>query len=117
METVDLFPTLAELCGLALPAGLDGRSLRSHLENPGTKTTKPALSFWTNGQRTIRNERWRLIAHAPASPGEAPPTELFDMIADPDEAKNLASSQPDVVARLLKQLRPPLEARAGAGRK
>jgi iduronate 2-sulfatase len=111
VETVDVFPTLAELCGLPLPAGLDGRSLRSHLDNPATKSAKPALSFWTNGQRSIRDERWRLIAHAPATPGGSPSAELFDMIADPHEAKNQAASQPEVVARLMEQLRPPLEAR------
>ncbi|MGH7944931.1 MAG: sulfatase [Opitutaceae bacterium] len=107
VETVDVFPTLADLCGLAAPAGLDGRSLRPQLANPAAKSTKPALGFWTNGQRTIRDERWRLIAHAPTAASAPSGTELFDLIADPDEARNESARQPDVVASLLKRLTPP----------
>jgi iduronate 2-sulfatase len=112
VETVDLFPTLTDLCGLATPPGLDGRSLRPQLANPATKSGKPALSFWSAGQRTLRDEKWRLIAHAPAAPGAEFGIELFDVIADPDEARNEAARQPETVARLLKQLRPPLATRS-----
>lgn len=59
VETVDVFPTLTDLCGLPAPASLDGASLRPYLERPGAPTTKPARGFWTNGQRTVRTERWR----------------------------------------------------------
>jgi arylsulfatase A-like enzyme len=96
---------------LPTPAGLDGRSLRPQLVNAAAKTDKPALGFWTNGQRTIRDDRWRLIAHARATPGESPTTELFDLVADPDEAQNEAAHQPGVVADLLKRLPPPLATR------
>jgi iduronate 2-sulfatase len=117
VETVDVFPTLADLCGLAIPAGLDGRSLRPQLNDPALKSAKPALGFWSSGQRTIRDERWRLIAHAPATPRAAPAAELFDIVSDPDEARNEAARQPAVVARLLEQLPPALAARAAADRK
>jgi iduronate 2-sulfatase len=117
VETVDLFPTLIEVCGLAPPAGLDGRSLRPQLANPAARTTKPALGFWTSGQRTIRDERWRLIAHAAATPGAAPEVELFDLVSDPDESSNEAVAKPKIVAELLARLPAPLGNRASATRK
>jgi iduronate 2-sulfatase len=112
VETVDIFPTLVDVCGIAAPAGLDGRSLRPQLSNPMSKSTKPALSFWTNGQQTIRDEHWRLIAHAAADPAMSPATELFDVLGDPDEAHNVSTGHARVVAELLARLPAPLLERA-----
>lgn len=98
-ETVDVFPTLADLCGLPMPAGLDGRSLRPVLANPAAATAKPARGFWSGGERTVRTDRWRLIA-APRA-GGAPQVELFDYTSDPLETRNHADAHPDVVRDLL----------------
>lgn len=103
-ETVDIFPTLTDLAGLPAPAGLDGRSLRPALENPATATTKPARGYWTNGQHTIRDDRWRLIVSRAA--GGAAQYELFDYTSDPDETRNVAARHRDVVARLESALGP-----------
>ncbi len=103
VETVDVFPTLAELCGLAVPAGLDGRSLFPQLHDPAAPAAKPAHGFWTGGQRTVRTDRWRLITH-PAKDAGAPQVELFDYATDPDETKNHAALHPEVVADLLERL-------------
>jgi iduronate 2-sulfatase len=103
-ETVDLFPTLTDLAGLPAPASLDGRSLRPALENPAAATAKPARGFWTNGQQTLRTERWRLIVSRGA--GDAPQYELFDHTNDPGETRNHAADHPDVVRQLLAQLGP-----------
>ena len=103
VETVDLFPTLTELCGLPPPAGLDGRSLRPQLLNPAIPGTKPAIGFWINGQRTVRTAQWRLIAQAGAA-SAVPPVELFDFNASPTETRQDPGTHPDVVAKLLAQL-------------
>lgn len=103
VETVDLFPTLVDLCGLQAPESLDGLSLRPHLKEPDAPSAKPALGFWTGGQSTIRTERWRLIAH-PSKDAEAPQVELFDYETDPEETRNHAAEHPDVVADLLARL-------------
>lgn len=108
VETVDIFPTLLDLCGLPAPAGLDGRSLRPQLRDPATPSTKPAIAHWTGGQRTLRTERWRVIAQG--SPGSE---ELFDLVNDPDEARNVAAKEPGTLRELLARLPAPI--RGGAG--
>ena len=112
VETVDIFPTLTDLCGLPTPGALDGRSLRPQLDRPATPAAKPARGFWTDGQRTIRTERWRLIA-ARAADG-SPQFELFDYTSDPLETRNHAAAHPEVIRDLLAQLaqRPELPAPA-----
>lgn len=100
VETVDLFPTLTDLCSIPTPTGLDGRSLRPHLDNPSTATAKPALAFWNKGQRTVRTDRWRLIVQ-PGKKAEEPVIELFDYQLDQDETRNHAAEQPQVVKDLL----------------
>jgi iduronate 2-sulfatase len=103
VETVDLLPTLAALCDLEAPSGLDGRSLVPHLTDPGATSQKPAHAFWTGGQRSIRDDRWRLIVH-PGKGGAAPHFELFDYDNDPGETRNLAAEHTDVVRDLLSKL-------------
>ncbi len=112
VETVDVFPTLADLCGLPAPSGHDGRSLRPQLVRPATPAAKPARAFWTDSQRTIRTERWRLIA-ARADDG-SPQFELFDYENDPFETRNHAAAHPNVVRDLRAQLalRPELPAKS-----
>ncbi len=103
VETIDLFPTLADLCDIPTPPDLDGISLRPQLANPAAPSAKPALGFWTQGQRTLRNERWRIITR-PGKGGDPPRVELFDYQNDPDESRNHADANPETVARLLDQL-------------
>ncbi len=117
VETVDVFPTLADICGLPLPRTLDGATLRPFLERSGTAAQKPARGFWTNGQRALRNERWRLIA-APAS-GGGTQWELFDYESDPGETRNHAAANPEIVRALHAEmgLWSPIEGGAGKAKK
>jgi iduronate 2-sulfatase len=99
VETVDLHATMADLCRIEAPAGLDGRSLRPMLENPETPTMKPALGFWSGGQRTVRDDRWRLIV---GMGGKR--VELFDYLNDPHETRNHAKDHPEIVESLRRLL-------------
>jgi iduronate 2-sulfatase len=112
VETVDIFPTLTDLCGMPTPAQLDGRSLRAQLDRPTTPAAKPARAFWKDNERTVRTERWRLIVTR-ANDG-APQIELFDFRDDPFETRNVAAAHADVVSELQAQLAnvPPLRSSA-----
>lgn len=48
-EFVDIFPTLCELSGLAIPNNLDGKSLVSLINNQTKKASKYAVSQWPKG--------------------------------------------------------------------
>jgi iduronate 2-sulfatase len=106
-ETVDLFPTLAELAGLPAPTGpqpIDGLSLVPVLRDPTNTIRDHAYHCYPRGERmgrAIRTERYRLVEWK--TPGAAASTaefELYDYQTDPGESKNLASSQPALVSEL-----------------
>lgn len=93
VESLDLYPTLAELCGLAKPAELEGVSYLSLLENPAGEWGKPAFSIWSEDGKTIhgtavRTERWRYAEFGRDGVNGAM---LLDPINDPLELKNFAS--------------------------
>jgi iduronate 2-sulfatase len=109
VETVDIYPTLAELAGLPAPKQGDGRSFASVLKNPASSTRDHAIHVYPRGEgligRAVRTARHRLVEWK--KPREAPETaiwELYDYEADPAETKNLATEQPEVVAELRKLL-------------
>jgi iduronate 2-sulfatase len=62
VELLDLYPTLVDLCGLPAVAGLEGRSLRPWLENPGR--TGPAAAFSQFARPWIYRENPELMGYA-----------------------------------------------------
>ena len=105
-ESVDIFPTLAELAQLPAPAGpqpVDGISLVPVLKDPQARVRDHAYHAFPRKTlgRAIRTEQHRLVEWK--KPGAAPESaeiELYDYAADPLETRNLAADQPDVVKRL-----------------
>jgi uncharacterized sulfatase len=92
-ELVDLYPTLADVCGLPAPEGLEGSSLRALLDDP-TKSGKPAaITQVRRGDKqevfqgySARSERYRYVEWDRSRRG----AELYDHDADPHEHLNLA---------------------------
>jgi len=82
---IDVFPTLADVCGLPAKAECEGRSLRPLLSNPKAKWDRPVLTTYGRNNHSIRSEDWRYIRYSDG--GE----ELYDRKNDPLEWKNLAS--------------------------
>ena len=105
-ETVDLYPTLAELAGLPRPKGpqpIDGISLVPVLKNPKARVRDHAFHAYPRRKlgRAIRTERYRLVEWKNhAKPDEAAEYELYDYQSDPNETQNHAAIRPKVVAQL-----------------
>jgi choline-sulfatase len=118
VSLVDLLPTLAELCGVALPAGLDGGSFAADLREPGlTRDTTVYSEFALRTPRAkymIRRGDWKYCHYVSDMP------ELYDLRADPREMRNLAlepqhkDKLQEMQGRLFAWYRPP-EGRSDGG--
>lgn len=89
VEFVDIYPTLADLCGLKGPSNLQGTSLRPLLENPNAAWDRPAFTQVQRGGvpgHAVRTERYRYIEWDGGKEG----VQLYDRDQDPRELKNLA---------------------------
>jgi arylsulfatase A-like enzyme len=109
VEAVDLYPTLAELCGVKTGTNLAGRSLVPLLRHPAANIRNTALSYWVKGSNegySIRDARYRLVRWAPtANPTNTIQIDLFDYLTDPGGLQNVAAQNPQVVAELLAKLK------------
>ena len=85
VDFVDLYPTLAELCGLPIGEHLDGESLVPLLNQPDREWPHAALTTHGRLNHAVRTERWRYIRYADGS------EELYDHDKDPMEWTNLGS--------------------------
>lgn len=111
VQHVDVAPTLIDLAGLAVPAGLGGRSLRPVLEGSGTlphasiysEALSPRYHFGWSQLYALADERYRLI--------RSPRDELFDIAQDPGERRSIAAERPQVHAAM----RGAIEALIGGG--
>ena len=85
VELLDLFPTLANLCGFKAPVRLQGKDISRLLDNPN-KTVRDA-AFSVNGKGyLLRTAEWAYMRYgANGKNGE----ELFDMVNDPKQYMNL----------------------------
>lgn len=90
-ELVDLYLTLADLCGLPAPKYLDGKSLKPVLEDPSATVKDAAFTQIRRGSDydgySIRTARWRYTLWDDGRRG----AQLFDLEADSHEAQNLAA--------------------------
>ena len=114
VELLDLYPTLAELAGIAPPPGLHGRSLAPLLRDPNARWNHPALTQVLRGTAaarfkgySVRKERWRYTEWEDGKRG----TELYDEDGDRNELRNLAEDPKH--AKVVTEMRALLKATRG----
>lgn len=118
VELVDMYPTLADLCGLQLPEHLEGTSFAPLIEDPKTPWKKAAFSQYRrvipgygDAERgmgyAMRTDRYRFVEWT--VPGtDFSEFELYDHENDPGENVNLAN-RPELKT-LVSELRQQLQA-------
>ena len=124
---LDLFPTIAQLAGAALPAGvtLDGADVSPLLLGTGPREAQPIYHYFGYQPQAVRDGKWKLFLPVDARPTPRPASlwwehqpnvfenqhrllatpELYDLEADIGEKNNVAAQHPEIVARLIRQAR------------
>ena len=82
INLIDLYPTLAELCGLPPKPGLDGHSF-ADLKEPAPEDERPTLTTMGFRNHTLRGDKYRYTRYEDGT------EELYDHQADPLEHTNL----------------------------
>src|SRR5437667_10675834 len=89
VELLDLYPTIASLCGLEVPSRLQGKDISPMFDEPTKQVRDAAFSVAPSSQGfLLRENEWAYIQYAEdASQG----IELFNMTRDPQQFINLAA--------------------------
>lgn len=116
ISLADVFPTLLSFAGIEAPPNRDGRDLRSVIEGSKPLEPKPLIGMMETvradtrsggrlaSQRTVpggffyRDDTWHYIQYFTR------PAELYRVVDDPDETRDLAERQPQLVARFSAQI-------------
>lgn len=113
VRTLDLMPTLLDLCAVPAPEGMDGLSLRSLWEREGRPPSAEVAiaEMWREGWHrvAVRTETHKYIwdSQAPENP------ELYDLQRDPAERENLADREVVLRQVMERQVQAHLERLAG----
>ena len=98
ISSVDIYPTLMDLCGINDTLRVDGRSLVPLLKNPSDPGwTDIAYSYYRHGI-SLRTSWYRLTRYFRKA---EPVTELYDHVTDPYENRNIADRYPEIVDSLM----------------
>ena len=105
----DLVPTILELAGIKKPRGttFDGQSLMPMIRG---EVASHESEFYISECTWMRKHGWRtpqwkLIVALEPDFHFKPPVELYNLVEDPNENRNLAEEHPDVVRTLKKRMR------------
>ncbi len=97
VSTIDIYPTIMDLCNVKMPHETDGKSLVPLLINPQASWEEATYGYFRNGI-SLRTEKYRLTRYFR---NQEPKIELYDHQSDPDETKNIAAGDPEIVEKLM----------------
>ena len=84
VDNATIMPTLLDLAGLGIPAGVQGRSLAPMLSGSGAA---PDAAYSYLADKMVRQGDWKLIV--PLARSRRGQAELYNVARDPDEQANL----------------------------
>lgn len=107
LQVSDIAPTLLEAAGLPIPPEMEGRSFLRLLtgeERAGGHERVISLECTFQAKWSLRTDRYKFIlAREPDFYGN-PPRELYDLVADPGEERNIAVERPELAAAMETEL-------------
>ena len=100
VSLTDVMPTILDMAGMPIPTQVQGKSLLPIFFKPEKTSTNyaysetfyPRFHYGWSELQSFQNEKYKLII--------SPDPELYDLISDPREEHNLASSEKNILARL-----------------
>jgi arylsulfatase A-like enzyme/tetratricopeptide (TPR) repeat protein len=103
-RTADVFPTVLELAGIPLPGKVNGHSQvpamlgsKGVLQFPAySESMAPNLQFGWSPLHSLRTPAFKFI--------DAPRPELYDLVADPGEGRDVQNRLPDRALAMKKEL-------------
>jgi arylsulfatase A-like enzyme len=109
VRLLDVAPTLYDLVRLPIPPAVQGTSLAARMQ--GKDARAPASMAQGGSASAWIDYPWKLIETRSGERGEWSAA-LYDLSSDPKETMDVASQNPDVVARLRQELALTLARRA-----
>jgi arylsulfatase A-like enzyme len=99
----DMLPTLCELGGAMIPAGIDGLSIVPTLMGKSDAQEQHESLYWEfyegGGKRALRFGEWKAVQLGIGKQGFDAPIELYDLSSDLGEENNIAADHPDLVKK------------------
>jgi arylsulfatase A-like enzyme len=83
---LDIFPTLAGLCNLPAPDGIDGKNFARVLTGKDKEIRSSLYTVYQNTSKAVRTDEWKLILYQQHNY-----LQLFNLKRDPLEINNLAA--------------------------
>tara|TARA_B100000809_G_scaffold63492_3_gene60204 strand:- start:177 stop:1682 length:1506 start_codon:yes stop_codon:yes gene_type:complete len=113
VEALDMYPTMAELCGLEKPEHVEGISIVRNLENPEKEENRYIGTIWPRESLaydktimgySVKDNRYNYVEWVKLNTGEVLEKELYDHEKDPMETRNVINEEvyKDVVAEMAK---------------
>jgi arylsulfatase A-like enzyme len=99
---MDVTPTILDILGIKAKIKFDGQSLFPEMKG---RPRRPSVEFYITEATWMRKHGWRTpgwkLIHALEPDFHfKPEVELYNLIEDPEESRNLAEDEPEVVAFL-----------------